>query len=265
MSYFSASEGTPETITFEADQRRVHPLMTQYGLTEKGRAKVVPGDRTSFVTKNLLAWLTTGLQLPRSACMRCLFPALDRLDIQSATKEVSQTMSAPTVNLDEDTAARGDTVLGWSPTGDLDVPTPGMAWEDLGYDRKQWGGILGHEAVHVCDVLGIRNTSRVHAELDAKSRDGQHSMQRLALTTWCRESVSRPLPRPVATTCNCEETARDQNCGQGGTKANIPVESVWRLFLFSSRRRFCHRQCHSFFVVALKLRSGRSVHLEEIH
>ena len=74
-----------ETITCEADQRHIDLLMAQCGLTGKSESKVAPRHQTSFVTKNpnvgpLL--VENRLQPSRSACMRRLFLAVDRLDIR---------------------------------------------------------------------------------------------------------------------------------------------------------------------------------------
>ena len=134
ISYFPAGAGTPEMITYEADQRHADLLVTAYGLDGNSNPKKVPWDKPSFMTKNPMAGPMLGgerLQAFRSACMRCLFLAIDRPDIQFVAKEISRAMANPTVNADETLKGVARYLVGH----------PRVVWR---YPRQAWPGkILG--------------------------------------------------------------------------------------------------------------------------
>ena len=100
-----AAKGLGEMITYEADQRHADILMRDYGLEPgKSKGKQVPWDKPSYIGKHPLAGpLLTAAASRRfkSSCMRHLFLALDRPDLQFVAKEISRAMASPTVNADE--------------------------------------------------------------------------------------------------------------------------------------------------------------------
>ena len=132
ITYRPAGDGQPEMVTYEADQRHADLLVRAYGLGDSSNAKVVPWDKPSYQNKHPLNGPVLGkdrLKEFRSACMRCLFLALDRPDIQFAAKEVSRAMSAPTVNADETLKGIARYLLG----------RPRMVWK---YPRQAWQGAI---------------------------------------------------------------------------------------------------------------------------
>ena len=104
ITYHPAKPGCPEMLTYEADQRHADLLMAAYGLTASSKAKATPWDKPAFLARHPLAGplLDERRRVEfRSNCMRCLYLALDRPDIQFTAKEISRAMTSPTVHADE--------------------------------------------------------------------------------------------------------------------------------------------------------------------
>ena len=91
-------------LTYEADQRHADLLMAAYGLNVSSKGKAIPWDKANFLARQPLAgpFLDEKRRVEfRSNCMRCLYLALDRPDIQFTAKEISRAMTSPTVHADE--------------------------------------------------------------------------------------------------------------------------------------------------------------------
>ena len=88
-------------ITYEADQRHVDILLRAFNLNESSKTKSVPWDKESFRNRPVMLGKELNAQQSgeyRSLCMRQLFLALDRSDLQFVGKECSRAMSTQTVN-----------------------------------------------------------------------------------------------------------------------------------------------------------------------
>ena len=91
-------------LTHEADQRHADLLMAAYGLAASSKTKTTPWDKAAFLARHPLAgpFLDEKRRVAfRSSCMRCLYSALDRRDIQFTAKEISRAMASPTTHADE--------------------------------------------------------------------------------------------------------------------------------------------------------------------
>ena len=100
-------------LTYEADQRHADLLMAANGLTASSKTKATPWDKAAFLARHPLAgpFLDEKRRVAfRSNCMRCLYLALDRPDIQFTAKEISRAMASPTIHADE---TGSFAVLGW--------------------------------------------------------------------------------------------------------------------------------------------------------
>ena len=100
-----ASRNEPEMLTYEADQRHADLLVGDYGLEMgKSKGRTSPWDKPTYMSRHPLAGPL--LSPPdarrfRSSCMRHIFLALDRPDLQFVAKEISRAMATPTINADE--------------------------------------------------------------------------------------------------------------------------------------------------------------------
>ena len=93
------------------------------------KAKAIPWDKASFLARHALAgpFLDEKRRVEfRSNCMRCLYLALDRLDIQFTAKEISRAMASPT-HADETLKALSRYLVGH----------PRVPWR---YPRQEWTG-----------------------------------------------------------------------------------------------------------------------------
>ena len=96
ITYHPAKPACPEMLTYEADQRHADLLMAAYGLTASSKTKATPWDKANFLARHPLAgpFLDWKRRFEfRSNCMRCLYLALDRPDIQFSAKEISRAMA----------------------------------------------------------------------------------------------------------------------------------------------------------------------------
>ena len=114
-------------LTYEADQRHADLLMAAYGLTVSSKTKATPWDKAarhplagSFLDEERRAEF-------RSNCMRCLFSAVDRPDIQFTAKEISRAMASPTIHADETLKSLSRYLAGH----------PRVLWR---YPRQEWTG-----------------------------------------------------------------------------------------------------------------------------
>ena len=85
ITYHPAKLACPEMLTYEADQRHADLLMAAYGLNVSSKGKPTPWDKAAFLARHPLAgpFLDEKRRVAfRSNCMRCLYLALDRPDIQ---------------------------------------------------------------------------------------------------------------------------------------------------------------------------------------
>ena len=130
ISFKNGCQGKPDVLTYEADQRHVDLLATAYGLSSSSQAKAVPWATPDFIDRNLLAGPLLGGEraaMFRSSCMRALYLALDRPDIQFTAKEISRAMSNPTINADETLKGLARYLVG----------APRVLWR---YPRQAWPG-----------------------------------------------------------------------------------------------------------------------------
>ena len=78
--------------------------MDAYGLNASSKVKAIPWDKAAFLARHPLTgpFLDKRRRVEfRSNCMRCLYLALDRPDIQFTAKEISRAMASLTVHADE--------------------------------------------------------------------------------------------------------------------------------------------------------------------
>ena len=78
--------------------------MAAYGLNASSKANAIPWDKAAFLARHPLTgpFLDEKRRVEfRSNCMRCLYLALDRPDIQFTAKEISRAMASLTVHADE--------------------------------------------------------------------------------------------------------------------------------------------------------------------
>ena len=104
ITYHPAKPGCPEMFTYEADLRHPDLVRAAYGLNVSSKTKAILWDRATFLARHPMAgpFLDEKRRVEfRSNCMRCLYLALDRHDIQFTTKEISRAMASPTVHADE--------------------------------------------------------------------------------------------------------------------------------------------------------------------
>ena len=130
ITYHPAKPGCSEMLTYEADQRHADLLMAAYGLTASCKAKAIPWDKAAFLARHPLAgpFLDEKRRVEfRSNCMRCLYLALDRPDIQFTAKEISRAMASPTVHADETLKALSRYL----------ASHPRVLWR---YPRQEWTG-----------------------------------------------------------------------------------------------------------------------------
>ena len=130
ITYHPAKPGCPEMLTYEADQRHANLLMAAYGLKASSKAKAIPWDKAAFLARHPLArpFLDEKRRVQfRSYCMRCLYLALDRPDIQFTAKEISRATASPTVHADETLKALSRYLAGH----------PRVLWR---YTRQEWTG-----------------------------------------------------------------------------------------------------------------------------
>ena len=104
VSYVEARGRDPDMILYEADERHVELLIKAYGMKDGSKSKAVPWDKADRQSRHP----PMGKELDpvrsrefKSNCMRHLFLALDRPDIQYIAKEISRAMANPTVFADE--------------------------------------------------------------------------------------------------------------------------------------------------------------------
>ena len=104
LTYHPAKPRCPEMLTYEADQRHADLLMAAYGLNVSSNCKAIPWDKANFLARHPLAGPFSDEKRRvefRSNCMRCLYLALDRPDIQFTAKEISRATASPTVHVVE--------------------------------------------------------------------------------------------------------------------------------------------------------------------
>ena len=105
VSYVEPKGREPEMILYEADERHVELLLKAYGLKDGSKSKAIPWDKTDHQSRHPLMGKEMSddeeVRAFRSNCMRHLFLALDRPDIQYIAKEVSRAMSSPTIFANE--------------------------------------------------------------------------------------------------------------------------------------------------------------------
>jgi hypothetical protein len=141
IEWHPASANKPDMITYEADLRHVDLICAAYNFKENTKSKATPWDKPAFMDKNPLAGdplegsrATTF----RSTCMRNLFLALDRPDLQFVAKEISRVMSKPTVYADETLKGvarylRGNPRVVWQ------YPRQPMVSKVVGLTDANWG------------------------------------------------------------------------------------------------------------------------------
>ena len=89
ITYHPAKPGCPDMLTCEADQRHADILMAANGLNASSKAKAIPWEKAAFLAQHPQAgpFLDEKRQVEfRSNCVRCLYLALDRPDIQFTAK-----------------------------------------------------------------------------------------------------------------------------------------------------------------------------------
>ena len=117
-------------LTYEADQRHADLLMAAHGLNVSSKDKAILRDKANFMARHPLAgpFLDEKRRVEfRSNCMRCLYLALDRPDIQFTAKEISPAMASPTVHADETLKALSRYL----------ASHPCVLWR---YPRQEWTG-----------------------------------------------------------------------------------------------------------------------------
>ena len=134
ITYNPAKPGCAEMLTYEADQGHADLLMAAYGLNVSSKGKAIPWEKANFMARHPLAGPSLDEKRRvefRSNCMRCLYLALDRPDIQFTAKEISRAMASPTVHADETLKALSRYL----------ASHPRVLWR---YPRQEWTGkVLG--------------------------------------------------------------------------------------------------------------------------
>ena len=142
ITYRVGTHGKPDVVTYEADQRHADLLTKAYGLNASSKKKATPWSKPDFVSKHPLAGPLLGEERMasfRSSCMRALYLALDRPDIQFVCKEVSRAMSSPTINADETLKGLCRYLLG-VPRVIWRFPRQGWPGKVTGLTDASWGG-----------------------------------------------------------------------------------------------------------------------------
>ena len=140
-----AKPGCLEMLTYEADQRHADLLMAAYGLTASSKTKATLWDKAAFLARHPLAgpFLDEKRRVEFcSNCMRCLYLALDRPDIQFTAKEISRAMASPTIHVDGTLKALSRYLAGPSSRA-VAIPTARMDWKSLEVDRLELGSLPG--------------------------------------------------------------------------------------------------------------------------
>ena len=156
ITYHPAKPGCPEMLTYEADQRHADLLMAAYGLHVSSKGKAIPWDKATFLARHPLAGPFLGEKRRvefRRNCMRCLYLALDRLDIQFTTREISRAMASPTVHADETL----------KPLSRYLASHPRVLWR---YPRQEWTG----------KVLGLTDSNWAACPVTRKSTSATYLM-----------------------------------------------------------------------------------------
>ena len=139
-----------DMLTYEADSRHIDLLGAAYGLSQESKSRVTPWNKKEFLDRNPLA----GPELAadkckafRSNCMRALYLAIDRPDIQFCSKEIARSMATPTVYADETLKGMARFLVG----------TPRVVWR---FPRQAWPGtILGQYDANWAACLITRKSS----------------------------------------------------------------------------------------------------------
>ena len=127
-------------LTYEAGQRHADLLMAAYGLTASSKTKATSWDKAAFLVRDPLAgpFLDEKRRVAfRSNCMRCLYLALDRPDIQFTAKELSRAMASPTVHADETLKALSRFLAG-HPRVLWRCPRQQWPWKVWGLTDSNW-------------------------------------------------------------------------------------------------------------------------------
>ena len=134
LTYLPGNGRDSDCMTYEPDVRHVDLLASAYGLSPDSKGKATPWDKKSFLEKNPLAGVALSPERGRafrSNCMRALFLAIDRPDMQFCAKEIARAMANPTVNADETLKALARYL----------VAHPRVVWR---FPRQPWPGeVLG--------------------------------------------------------------------------------------------------------------------------
>ena len=147
-------------LTYEADQRHADLLMASYVLTASSKTKATPWDKAAFLARHPLggSFFDEKRRVAfRSNCMRCLYLALDRPDIQFTSKEISGAMASPTIHADEPLKALSRYLAGH----------PRVLWR---YPRQEWPGKvweLTDSKELIGDLPYAGKTSYLRDQLDA--------------------------------------------------------------------------------------------------
>ena len=218
----------------------------------------VEQDKAAFLARHPLAgpFLDEKRRVEfRSNCMRCLYLALDRLDIQSTAKEISRAMASPTVHADETLQALSRYLAGH----------PRVLWR---YPRQEWTGkvwgltdsnwaacpvtrksssatylMLGKHIIFAasstqtilslssgeaefygfygavrcaCRTLGLKSHVGLVTGGQGRAGNRQLSMQGVVFQMWCGENSTHPLSCTVAST-RCGTTT-DFDCSACGKR-----------------------------------------------
>ena len=243
-------------LTYEADQRHADLLMAAYGLNVSSKGKPIPWDKANFLARHPLAgpFLDEKRRVEfRSNCMRCLYLALDRPDIQYTAKEISRAMASPTVHADETLKALSR-YLASHPRVLWRYPRQEWTGKVLGLTDSNWAAcpvtrkstsatylMLGKHPIFAasstqtilslssgeaefygavrcaCRTLGLKSLmSDFLTGCQGRTGNGQLSMQGVVLQTWCRMNSTHPLSCVVASTCRGTTTDCDHPaCGKG--------------------------------------------------
>ena len=167
ITYHPATPGCLEMLTHEADQRHADLLMAAYGLNVSSKGKPIPWDKANFLARHPLAgpFLDEKRRVEfRSNCMRCLYLALDRPDIQYTAKEISRAMASPTVHADETLKALWRYLA--SHPRVLWRYTAGIDGKSLGIDRFELGSLSGDSQEHFSDLSHAGKTSDLRSQLN---------------------------------------------------------------------------------------------------
>ena len=92
----TAASAGGECIEWEADPRHTEIIIKQMGLTFSSKCVATPGVKVKPSSESERPLSSDETTLFRSVCMRANFLALDRPEIQYASKEIARSMSNPT-------------------------------------------------------------------------------------------------------------------------------------------------------------------------